>query len=255
MTERDAGRRWGSRAANYVATRLYDAPVRLADGMAQRTLDGNRRSDQVRVADSGGRCVRQGKRLGQAPMIVDKEVVQAIRARAFVVAPTIEAFDGCSVFPVDGRRLEHDGVICPIDCQRGLESMVGHLGVHHERGLPRSTGETLAARGLRFIGFLSRPGLIAFVTKQSKRLAERRARRRRTGTDAVAVRLSRGSHNHEHDGFNLGPVVSQEVELSRQRGVGPRARRRMTAYRPVTAQGASRIRPRGSLNLDQVTWR
>jgi hypothetical protein len=42
-----------------------------------------------------------------------------------------------------------------------------------EQGLPLAVGETPAAPGLRFIGFLSRPALIAFVAKQSKRVANR----------------------------------------------------------------------------------
>jgi hypothetical protein len=50
--------------------------------------------------------------------------------------------------------------------------MVGHLGVLDERGVPKSIGVDPAAPGLRFIGFLSRPGLISFVAKQSQHVAE-----------------------------------------------------------------------------------
>jgi len=39
--------------------------------------------------------------------------------------------------------------------------------------VPRVAGEIPAAAGLRFIGFLSRPALIAFVAKRSKRVAKR----------------------------------------------------------------------------------
>jgi cation diffusion facilitator CzcD-associated flavoprotein CzcO len=115
----------------------------------------------------------RGKRLGRAPAIVDREVIQAIRHRRFTVVQTIEAFDGNRVRLVDGRHLDVDVVICATGYLRGLEPMVGHLGVLDERGLPRATGAVAAAPGLRFIRYLSRPGLISFVARQSERVAKR----------------------------------------------------------------------------------
>lgn len=162
----------GGFPSDYLGTRLFDAPVRLADGMANiaRRLEiGDLTEFGLPTPQEG--VFARGKRQGRAPVIVDREVIRAIRARAFDVVPTIEAFDDDAVLLLDGRRLEPDTVICATGYRRGLESMVGHLGVLDERGLPRATGVTPAAPGMRFIGFLSRPALISFVAKQSQRVA------------------------------------------------------------------------------------
>jgi hypothetical protein len=50
---------------------------------------------------------------------------------------------------------------------------VGHLGVLDDRGVPKLSGDSLAAPGLWFIGFTARPALIRFVGKQSRRLAKK----------------------------------------------------------------------------------
>ena len=85
----------------------------------------------------------------------------------------MDGFDDCGVRLVNGRRLAPDTVICATGYLHGLESLVGHLGVLDDRGLPRLSGETPAAPGLWFIGFTARPSLIGFVGKQSRRLARK----------------------------------------------------------------------------------
>jgi hypothetical protein len=49
--------------------------------------------------------------------------------------------------------------------------MVGHLDVLDEHGVPLEDGARLAGRGLWFLGFQSRPGLIGAVAKRSRRIA------------------------------------------------------------------------------------
>jgi cation diffusion facilitator CzcD-associated flavoprotein CzcO len=163
----------GGFPSDYLANRLFDAPVRLADGMAKvaRRLEiGDLTEFGLPTPEEG--VFARGKRQGRAPVIVDREVIEAIRARRFDVVPTIEAFDGNAAVLLDGQRLEPDVVICATGYRRGLESVVGHLDVLDERGLPLATGTKAAAPGLRFIGFLSRPGLISFVAKQSQHVAD-----------------------------------------------------------------------------------
>ena len=80
----------------------------------------------------------------------------------------------------DGARVEPDAVVCATGYRRGLDGLVGHLGVLDERGLPRATGEDPAAPGLRFIGFVPRPGQIGYAAKQAKRAAKAIARELRT---------------------------------------------------------------------------
>ncbi|EHI11132.1 flavin-containing monooxygenase [Mycolicibacterium thermoresistibile] len=164
----------GGFPSDYLATPLFDAPVGLVDRMArlaQRATIGDLSEYGLPTPREG--VFARGKRLGRAPVIVDREVVDAIRARRFEVVRTIGRFDGGTVVLTDGRRLQPDAVICATGYSRGLEPLVGHLGVLDDRGLPRSAGEVAAALGLWFIGFQSRPGLISFAAKQSQRIAKR----------------------------------------------------------------------------------
>jgi cation diffusion facilitator CzcD-associated flavoprotein CzcO len=164
----------GGWPSDIIASPLFDAPTWLSDPMAElarRITIGDLRPYGLPKAPQGvfARGVTQGK----APAIVDKEVVAAIRARRIEVVPTIDRLDGDSVTLVDGSRLTPDAVICATGYRRGLEPVVGHLGVLDSSGLPCATGEVAVEPGLRFIGFMSRPSLIAHVAKESRHVARR----------------------------------------------------------------------------------
>lgn len=164
----------GGFPSDYLATPLFDAPVGLVDRMArtaQRATIGDLAEYGLPTPTEG--VFARGKRLGRAPVIVDREVIDAIRARRFEVVHTIDHFDGDAAVLIDGRRLRPDAVICATGYLRGLEELVGHLGVLTEQGVPGSAGEISAAPGLWFIGFRSRPGLISFAAKQSRWIAKR----------------------------------------------------------------------------------
>lgn len=162
----------GGFPSDYIGNRLFDSPIWLADSLSRlaQRLDVGDLTEYGLPAPAEGMFAR-GKRLGRAPVIVDREVIHAIKARVFEVVPTIDRFCGDSASLVDGRVLEPDVVICATGYVRGLEPVVGHLGVLDERGVPKSIGVDPAAPGLRFMGFLSRPGLISFVAKQSQLVA------------------------------------------------------------------------------------
>jgi cation diffusion facilitator CzcD-associated flavoprotein CzcO len=99
------------------------------------------------------------RRLGVAPAIIDKETVQAIKDRRFEIVAGVERLDATGVGLADGSRIEPDAVIAATGYRTALEPMVGHLGVLDERGNPRvRSGE--AAAGLRFVGYIPRPGQI-----------------------------------------------------------------------------------------------
>jgi cation diffusion facilitator CzcD-associated flavoprotein CzcO len=164
----------GGLPSDFLATPLYNAPVWFADAMAAlaRRVNVGDLSEYGLPTPAEG-VFAQGIRLGRAPAIVDRDVLDAIRRGTIEVVPTIERFDGRGVYLVNGRRLEPHAVICATGYLHGLEPLVGHLGVLDDRGLPRATGEAAAEAGLRFVGFLSRPALIAFVARQSERIAGR----------------------------------------------------------------------------------
>jgi len=137
-------------------------------------------------------------RLGVAPAIIDKETIQAIKDRRFDVVAAPERFDGNGVVLADGSRIEPDAVIAATGYRTALEPMVGHLGVLDERGNPR-VRIAEAAPGLRFIGYLPRPGQIGRMGQEAAAAADgiagpsdapRRPRRRRTGLAPAAPRAA-----------------------------------------------------------------
>ncbi len=160
-----------------IATPLYHAPVRFADAIARfgRRMDfGDLSKYGLPVPEEG--VFSRNSRLGVAPAIVDAEVIDAIKAGQIEVVRGVEAFaDGQAVL-ADGAQVDPDVVICATGFRRGLEPLVGHLGVLDERGRPLIVGEKPAANGLRFIGFIPRPSQIGSSAKQARRAAREIAR-------------------------------------------------------------------------------
>ena len=125
------------------------------------------------------------RRLGVAPMIVDPEVITAIRERRIEIVAGVEALDATGVRLADGTRIEPDAVIAATGHRPGLEPVLGHLGVLDGRGVPRALVAE-AAPGLRFVGYDPRPAQIGHMGREATRAvmaiasrarpAERRAR-------------------------------------------------------------------------------
>jgi hypothetical protein len=96
----------------------------------------------------------------------------------------------------DGSRVETDAIIAATGYRRGLEPVVGHLGVLDECGLPRIRGGDAAAPGLRFVGYLPRPAQIRHLGREARRAAKAiacetttRTRRHRLGAEHSASGL------------------------------------------------------------------
>ncbi len=73
---------------------------------------------------------------------------------------------------VGGSSVTPDAVICATGYRCGLEPLVGHLGVLDGQGRPEAHGEKPAAPGLRFIGYVPRPGGLGYWAKQAERAAK-----------------------------------------------------------------------------------
>lgn len=151
---------------------LMHLPPRFGDAIA----NFGRRQDIGDLTEYGLPVPEEGvmsrqRRLGVAPAIVDKQHVEAIRAREFEIVRGVESLDATGVNLADGSRVEPDAVICATGYRCGLESLVGHLDVLDERGRPKTTGEQAPAPGLRFIGYVPRPGGLGYASKQAKRAA------------------------------------------------------------------------------------
>jgi hypothetical protein len=112
------------------------------------------------------------RRTRQAPAIVDKEVIESIKAGRIEIVRGVESLDEAGVTLAGGARVEPDVVICATGYRRGLEPLVGHLGVLDDSGSPRAVAETPAAPGLRFIGYVPRPGGLGYMAKEARRAAK-----------------------------------------------------------------------------------
>jgi putative flavoprotein involved in K+ transport len=87
--------------------------------------------------------------------ILDVGLVDAVRGGRVEVVAAVERFDGSSVLLADGTRVDPDAVVVAVGYQRGLEPLVGHLGVLRADGRPAARGETthLRAPGMWFTGY------------------------------------------------------------------------------------------------------
>jgi hypothetical protein len=111
------------------------------------------------------------RRLGVAPTIIDKEVLEAIKDRRIEIVAGVEALDEGGVALADGTRVEPDAVIAATGYLCGLEPMVGHLGVLGERGAPLAHAARPAAPGLRFVGYMPLPAQFAYGGVQARAAA------------------------------------------------------------------------------------
>jgi putative flavoprotein involved in K+ transport len=86
--------------------------------------------------------------------ILDHGFVDAVRAGRIRVVAKVESLDADGVRLADGSTLRPDAVLCATGYRTGLESLVGHLGVLDEWGMPRVHGpDTLPELpGLYFVG-------------------------------------------------------------------------------------------------------
>jgi putative flavoprotein involved in K+ transport len=117
------------------------------------------------------------RRLHVAPMIVDAEVLDAIREGRIEIVAGVQALDDTGVLLAGGERIAPDTVIAATGYRTGLEPLVGHLGVLDDHGSPRVTGGE-AAPGLRFVGFVPRPALLHALGREAQRAARGIARAR-----------------------------------------------------------------------------
>ena len=152
---------------------MLHLPTRVADALARfarRMSIGDMSKDGLPVPEEGP--MTRLHRLGVAPAIVDTEMIETIKTGGVEIVPAVNAFVGRAVGFASGSTIAPDAVICATGYQRGLERLVGGLNVLDERGCPRAVGEQAAAPGLRFIGYVPRPGGLGYMAKQAKRAAK-----------------------------------------------------------------------------------
>ncbi len=167
----------GGLPGDMIGVALLHLPARFGDAFARF----GRKHDLGDLTEYGLPIPEEGimtrlHRTGQAPAIVDMEVIDAIKAGRIEVVPGVESLDETGVQLTGDSRVEPDAVIAATGYNRVLGTLVGHLGVVDERGMPRARGWRPAAPGLRFIGYVPRPGGLGYMGKEARRAARAIAR-------------------------------------------------------------------------------
>ncbi|MBO8199771.1 NAD(P)/FAD-dependent oxidoreductase [Streptomyces smyrnaeus] len=166
---------WPSQRSAILCRRL---PVRLVDRMAAQLT-------KLSVPDlapyglprpDAGLYTRA--REGAIP-VLDAGLVEAVRQGKVEPVAAVASFEDGKVLLTDGETVTPEVVIAATGYRRGLEDLVGHLGVLDPRGVPRVHGRRThpAAPGLFFTGF-SNPlsGGLRELALEARRIAKAVAR-------------------------------------------------------------------------------
>lgn len=134
---------------------LNHLPLRVADRigwLGQRMVFGN--LDRYGLPRSPDGIATTMRRRRQAPAY-DSGFVSLLKAGRIEIVAAVAGFDGADVLLADGTRIQPQVVIAATGYRRGLEPLVGHLGVLGEDGIPLVSGggEHPSARGLFFNGY------------------------------------------------------------------------------------------------------
>lgn len=113
---------------------------------------------------------------------VDDGFAAALKEGRTRVVPPVARIDGGDVVLADGTRLGPEAVICATGYRRGLEPIVGHLGVLRPDGIPvayHGAPEHPAAPRLYFTGYWgANAGQIRVMPIHARRIARAAARDR-----------------------------------------------------------------------------
>jgi len=113
--------------------------------------------------------------------LIDVGLVAQLYAGRVQVVPAVASFGAAGVVLSDGRELEVDVVVAATGYRRGLEDLVGHLGVLDADGAPRVHGARTHpdALGLHFIGMLPTMAGMLFQINRDARATARQIGRGR----------------------------------------------------------------------------
>ncbi|MFF7968349.1 flavin-containing monooxygenase [Streptomyces sp. NPDC007903] len=168
-------------AAQYTGIAVRRLPVRLVDRLARpmARLSTPDLSEHGLPRPEAGLYsrVRQG-----AIPVQDVGLIDAVRTGKVEIVAAVEGFEDGKVALADGTRIAPDAVIAATGYSRGLDSLVGHLGVLDERGRPTVHGARTPkdAPGLYFTGFTNPiSGMFRELAIDAEKIAKAVARRLR----------------------------------------------------------------------------
>jgi putative flavoprotein involved in K+ transport len=171
---------WLGMPMNVPALLLDALPPNAADSLgrlSQRLIYGDLSRYGVPFPPLGIRRTLEERFMGPA---VDAGFVSALKEGRIEIVPAVAAFDGSDVILADQSRIQPEVVICATGYRRGLEDLVGHLGLLDENGMPRDWPdiEVDGARNLFFVGYFARvSGQLRQMRYEARRLARRVKRR------------------------------------------------------------------------------
>jgi putative flavoprotein involved in K+ transport len=142
-------------SVNATGIALNRAPLRAADGVThivQRILFGDLTPYGIPKAPVGAATALK---LHHRTPVYDEGFVGDLRAGRIEIVPAVVGFDDDDVLLADGSHLQPDVVIAATGFGRGLDDLVGHLGVLDADGIPTVHGgvEHPNAPGLFFNGY------------------------------------------------------------------------------------------------------
>ncbi|MGA5322588.1 flavin-containing monooxygenase [Streptomyces seoulensis] len=168
-------------AAQYTGIVVRRLPVRLVDRLARpmARLSTPDLSEHGLPRPEAGLYsrVRQG-----AIPVQDVGLIEAVRTGKVEIVAAVEGFEDGKVALADGTRIAPDAVIAATGYSRGLDSLVGHLGVLNERGRPTVHGARTPkdAPGLYFTGFTNPiSGMFRELAIDAEKIAKSVSRRLR----------------------------------------------------------------------------
>ncbi|MFD0143744.1 MULTISPECIES: flavin-containing monooxygenase [unclassified Streptomyces] len=142
---------WPAQRTGILVRRL---PVRLVDragGLVARLSVPDLSEHGLPRPDTG---LYSRVREGAVP-VQDVGLIDAVRQGKVEIVGAVASFDGDKVVLADGSAITPDAVIAATGYHRGLEPLLGHLGVLDDRGRPVARGRRTPheAPGLYFTGF------------------------------------------------------------------------------------------------------
>jgi putative flavoprotein involved in K+ transport len=166
---------WPAQANGILCRRL---PTRLVDRLAARMarLSVPDLSERGLPRPDTGLYTRA--REGAIP-VQDVGLIDAVRKGSVEPVAAVESFDGAKIHLADGSSVAPDVVIAATGYGRGLEDLVGGLGVLDDAGRPLAHGGRThpGAPGLYFIGYTNPlSGMLREISLDARRIAKSVAR-------------------------------------------------------------------------------
>ncbi|SHL94030.1 flavin-containing monooxygenase [Actinacidiphila paucisporea] len=169
---------WPAQASGILVRRL---PPRLVDRVApyiERMSVPDLSAYGLPLPESG----LYARVLDGAIPVQDVGLIDAVRSRRVEPVAAVERFEGAEVHLADGSQIAPEVVVAATGYRRGLEGLVGHLGVLDRRGRPVVHGARTppGAPGLFFTGFTNPiSGMFREMAIDAVRIAKAASRIRR----------------------------------------------------------------------------